>query len=706
MSEQPRRRSRTWFARLLSFLAAAAVILGPRPSSAAGKVPQIAYVFPPGAQRGKTIEAVVGGLNLKGVQSIRVTGSGVEARVVKGDEEKALRLSVAVAPDAGIGERDLRVIGPGGISNRFRFSVGELPEVVEAEPNSRPAQAQPLESLPVLVNGQILAADRDIFRFSARAGETLVCEVRARSILPYIADAVPGWVQSVIALSDAAGKELAYMDDFRFKPDPVLIYPIEKDGVYLIEIRDALYRGREDFVYRLRLGALPYITDIYPLGARRGSTAQVELRGANLSQRSLGVELGPDAPVVVPVGLAGGASNALPFAAGDLEETAEAEPNDSPPQATKVRMPITVNGRIQRPGDQDLVVMTALAGERVVVEVRARRLNSPLDSIVTVLDAQGRPLAKNDDAVDEGSPLVTHHADSRLVHAFPAAGEYWIRIEDVQGKGGEEYAYRLSIAPPRPDFTLLVSPDNIRIAPGDTAALTAHVLRRDGFDGEVRLSSMGLPEGFTAQGAVIPAGESSVLFTITAPPGAAAGIHAPSFVGSGTIAGQVVEREARPVEEAMQAFSYTHRVPTRELLLAVVEPPPFTLSVVLPPGGIVDVPLGGEAQLAMKVVRADGVKVVRTKTATGPIRLAADTPAKGLQVRGAAIPADKDEAVVTLIPTRQAREGLTQNLILAGSLRAGKETLTVLCPAVTYRIVAAAPAAAPPAATLEATREF
>ena len=37
------------------------------------------------------------------------------------------RISLAVASDAELGERDLRLITPGGISNRVRFIIGALP---------------------------------------------------------------------------------------------------------------------------------------------------------------------------------------------------------------------------------------------------------------------------------------------------------------------------------------------------------------------------------------------------------------------------------------------------------------------------------------------------------------------------------------------------------------------------------------------------
>ena len=34
------------------------------------------------------------------------------------------------------------------------------------------------------------------------------------------------------------------MDDFHLGPDPVLIYKVPKDGEYVLEVRDMLYRGR------------------------------------------------------------------------------------------------------------------------------------------------------------------------------------------------------------------------------------------------------------------------------------------------------------------------------------------------------------------------------------------------------------------------------------------------------------------------------
>ena len=109
-------------------------------------------------------------------------------------------------------------------------------------------------------------------------------------MIPYMADAVPGWFQPVLALYDAKGKEVAYDDDYRFKPDPVIFFEVPKDGEYVLAIYDAIYRGREDFVYRITIGELPFVTSIFPLGGRRGRTGhRSSMKGWNLE----GAELTP-----------------------------------------------------------------------------------------------------------------------------------------------------------------------------------------------------------------------------------------------------------------------------------------------------------------------------------------------------------------------------------------------------------------------------
>ncbi|MHC4510952.1 MAG: hypothetical protein ACYTAO_18680 [Planctomycetota bacterium] len=127
-------------------------------------------------------------------------------------------IEVTIEPDAEPGERELRFKTATGLTNPVVFQVGTLPEIRELEPNNRQAYP-PLPNmpkvvklpkdkaldLPVLLNGQIMPGDIDRFRFHARKGQRLVMEVQARSLIPYLADAVPGWFQATLALYDAQG---------------------------------------------------------------------------------------------------------------------------------------------------------------------------------------------------------------------------------------------------------------------------------------------------------------------------------------------------------------------------------------------------------------------------------------------------------------------------------------------------------------------
>jgi hypothetical protein len=658
-------------------LAAAAPVCAQPPQ------PAITSIFPAGAQKGKTVEITVSGTNLQGATGVHLSGAGIAGKVAKIVNPSSVRVSLAIAPDAPLGERDLRLLTPGGISNRFRFFVGELPEINEVEPNNEIKQAQRLESLPIVVNGQITQPDRDFFRFAAKAGQTLVCEVEARTLLPYIPDAVPGWLDACLTLYDPGGKELAFVDDFRFLPDPVLIYSVPKDGEYVLELRDMLYRGRPEFVYRLKIGVLPRITHVFPLGGQLGSAVRLELHGVNLSPES--IHLAPPASGLpmryVSVARNGLRSNALPYAVDDTPEVQEVEPNDTPAQANRVAPPVAINGRIQHSGDSDWFVFKPKAGQTLVMEVFARRLDSPLDSILTLFNSKGQELAENDDDVDATEPLLTHHADSRLVYTFPAAEDYLLRIRDVQAAGGEEYAYRLLITAPRPDFVLRVTPDNARVGKGDTAVITVNSLRKDGYGGEISLAVQDLPPGFTASDAVIPAGQDQARLSITAPRDASVSLFSPTIIGTATIAQQPVVRKAVGAESVMQAFSLTHVVPAQEYLVAVLEPTALSLSATVPQKEPLQVKQGGEVQVVVKAARKEGLK--------GAVNLAADAPPAGITIKPAVIPIDKDEIAVTVAVAKEVAVGARHNLILTGTLKTDKETFTRFAPAIAVKVIPA-----------------
>jgi hypothetical protein len=501
---------------------------------------------------------------------------------------ETMTLKITISTNSEPGEREMRLAAPNGLSNPLKFCVGQLPEFsgppakapnpdldrflerLGKPPQTNSVKAATRITLPAVVNGQITPGGVDRFRFTAHKGQRIVVAVSARELMPYLADAVPGWFQAAVTISDAKGRELAYDDHFRFHPDPVLCCEIPRDGEYVLQIRDSIYRGREDFVYRITLGELPFVTSIFPLGGRVGEQTKITLTGWNLSVTNLTLDNSNKAPGIceIPVGADEKFLNLVPFAVDALPEIFEREPSDEPKKAQRVTLPVIVNGRIEIPGDVGVFSFQGNVGDEIVAEVLARRLNSPLDSTLELIDASGKRIAFNDDFEDKGSGLETHHADSYLRATLPANGIYFVHLADAQRQGGTEFGYRLRISAPQPDFALRVTPSSASVR-GGTVPLTVYALRKDGFTNAISLRLKDAPAGFFVSGATIPANQDLVRFTLTVVPMRQSEPLSLNLEGRATIDGKEIIHPAVPADDMMQAFAYRHLVPAKELSVTV-----------------------------------------------------------------------------------------------------------------------------------------
>jgi len=589
---------------------------------------------------------------------------------------ECVAVEISVARDAEPGARVIRLRTALGLSNPLVFVVGRIPEVREIESTAGTADAELAVTLPVVANGRLIpgdedrlqapprqagqytAGDVDRYRFSARKGQELVVVASARDLMPYLADAVPGWFQATVTLVDAGGRELAYADDYRFQPDPVLHYRTPSDGDYIVEVKDALFRGREDFVYRVTIGELPFVTSAFPLGGRAGAKTNVELTGWNLESTRVTMDGKGKAAGIYALNTraAGLVANSLPFAVDTLAEVFEREPNDSAKTAQRVAPPVAVNGRVDRPGDWDVFSFTGRAGDTIVAEVLARRLSSPLDSVLELIDAAGRRLAFNDDHDDKGAGLLTHQADSLLEVVLPANGTYVVRLGDGQGQGGPEYAYRLRISAPRPDFDLRVSPSSVNVSAGATVPLAVTAIRRDGFAGDIAVALKDAPDGFVLSGGVIPAGQDQVRMTVTAPPAVMREPVAVSLEGRAVIGGKTVIRQAVAAEDMMQAFASRHLVPADDLWFAVSGRGATRVSSRVLASQPVKIPAGGSAR-----VRASFPPAYRLFQ---NLELELSDPPGGVTLGDLRLSGDGAEFVLRADPTKIAA-GRRGNLIVA-----------------------------------------
>lgn len=578
---------------------------GSLPAAAQTSYPMLTQVFPAGVQRGKTTEVTVSGShNFAGAFKVLFEGQGLSAEVVppapprtgdgkrgeskKGDKKPdvdSVTLKVTAAPDAAVGVRELRVATPRGVSSTGLLVVGDEPEITEQEPNDAADTAQRVV-LPVTINGRIQAAeDTDQFRFTARAGEEIVCSVLAARLEDKIHD-LQEHVDPVLILRDAAGREVARADD-TYGADPLLVHRITQDGEYRLEIRDVRYHGNPGWVYRMTLTRRPWITAALPLAARRGESATLRLVGANLgASPAASWTAPPDAGTGIrEVQLREGEalSNPVPLIVSDLPERLEPAEADAP--SRRLAIPCGISGCISADGEIDRYPFRAAKGAAFVFEIEARRCGSALDSFLSVVDGAGKELASNDDAVGK---------DSRLVWTAPADGEYVLVVRDLNGRGGPEFVYHLTARPDRPDFSLKCDGDKAQIGPGGGTAWYVHLKRTGGFSGEVALAVQGLPDGVTATCGVIPSGMTQGCVLLMAGPQAKIDAQNVQVIGTARLAGPdgstTVSRIATPQEEIYTPGGGRGLFPVALQTVSVTEPQDITLKVTpervtLTPGG-------------------------------------------------------------------------------------------------------------------------
>jgi hypothetical protein len=719
------------------------------------------YVFPAGGQAGTKVIVTLGGQSLGGVSAVRVSGDGITAgsveyvrppnpgeagtlrdemfdlvqrrrdadRMASGgpstrpwtDREESrladirkrllafasrasapalqelVTVELSIAPNATPGPRELRIVTPAGLTPPLKFFVGRLPETTEGEPGKSDTRSDINVTLPATINGRIMPGDIDRIRFTGKRGQRIVAILHARELIPYISDAVPGWFQAQARILDSRGTELAFNDDFHNGPDPAVSLTLPADGSYTLEVRDTLFRGREDFIYRLSLGELPLLVSSFPLGGPVGSPTPVELRGVNLPPAATTRPL-PSQPGFASLSwhIRGMLVGPLHFDADNLPESldqslAPRKPT-SRPLDQPVSPPLIINGRISSPGERDTYSFDAAAGDQIAVEVTARRAGSPLDSVVRILDEHDNVVALNDDNLDRGSGLTTHHADSCLLATLPAAGRYRAEISDIQGHGGPDYAYRLRISPPRPDVELRYAPSALLLRPGSPSVVSVYAIRRDGYSGPIDLALANPLPGISLSGQRIPPNTDSIRMTLTATSDSPEGTFPLHLLGSLTTSAETLSRPVVPADDWQQAFSYRHLVIADEGLLVITRRPGNrTAPSILSPG---------PARLSPG--QTTTVRIALPQLANARGRDAADflftlsDPPPGVEIQSARI--DGSTVELTLAAANSAKPPLAGNLIVEiATLRQRRVPLGFL-PAIPFQLVNPAPSTAADAA--------
>ena len=514
-------------------------------------IPQLTSITPISGQRGTTVEVILQGQNLDQVTEFLFSGSGISAEIKNADSQPLvqfngqgilgkiptdarLTVQLTIAPSTPVGPQNLRLAAKNGVSNPQRFIVSDLSEITETEPNSTIDQANIL-TLPTVVNGIITSPDDlDLFQFPAKKNQRIICDVHASRI--------GSPLDSLLTLFDPTGKEIT-SEDISNGLDSLIDYTIQVSGNYVLQIRDLRYKSGNNFFYRIRIGELPYLDTIFPLGGRRDTESTISITGRNLGLiKSFQMSISPDAPVgnqkLRVVNAKGISTNPHDFVAGNLKETLEKEPNNGAEKANNIEIPAVINGQINLEKDIDCFSFQATPTTRLIFEVNAQRLGSELDAFLSLFDSTGKRLTVSDDVIG---------AEARIDFSFPKEDKYTISIRDLNNQSGTNFPYRLSITPLRPDFGLAITPENPRVPRGGTTNLTVSINRIDEFREAISLYFSGFPQDFDISPVLISPDQIQTQVTITAPESANLGLIKAMAWARGSIHHNLVERKSNPI---------------------------------------------------------------------------------------------------------------------------------------------------------------
>ena len=425
-----------------------------------------------------------------------------------------LLLELEISPDAPTGPCKIRVVAGKNISNEKLFFIDphrQIQEVPYYPPFAQRPENEEVKTFPVTLNGQIMPGENDIFPVYLEAGKNYTFRMRAAELSPYLGDAVPGHFQGILSLRGDDGKEVAFADDEYHHPDPVLRFTPQKTGRYTLIVSDSIKRGRADFVYRVTVTEKE--EDFEPYRNFAGN-----------------FNIFPTLPE---------------------KEVPEIITKDIWEKG------LTIDGKISNTDPKKFIIKAA-KGDRVIFETFAARIDSPLDTVLTLYDKTGSIIAENDDNPQKiDLDICRRQTDSKLDVTFKAPGIYYLTVSDRTPAYGENYIFKLQIHPPMPGAEVISGSSVLEFNAQRVAKMKFYALRKDGFNGEITISS---PQLTPVGKAVIPEGSDSaeITFRMAEPPRKNQVMELTFSAGYTVNDRQMTGIPVTPADEAMQAFAYTH----------------------------------------------------------------------------------------------------------------------------------------------------
>jgi len=556
--------------------------------------PRLLTTMPMGGQAGMQVAITISGEHLDELRELTFSDPRITAtpKLDAAGQPEPNRFVVTIAPDCPVGVYEARGMTRLGISSSRVFSVGSLPEITRTQPNTSLTTA--LE-LPInsVCNAVMTNRAVDHYVFPGRKGQRLIVDCATRGI--------DSKLDAVVIVADAAGRDLLVE-----RRGGALDFTVPEDGRYVIKVHELTFKGGADYFYRLGLWELP-------------SGAPIIRQPATRSVNSFSWP---------PPGL------------GEVAATAEGEPNSTSAQAQKISLPCDIAGNFFPAADVDVFEFEANKGDVWWVEVASERFGLPTDPAILVQHvsrtAEGERLTDVAEFSDipspvkvssngyayDGPPYNAGTSDILGKLVIQETGLHRLQLTDLFGgtRNDPRNVYRLVIRKAAPDFALVAWALHMELRNGDrnalskpialrggsTMALEVVAVRRDGFDGDIELVMDGLPEGVTAHGIKIPAGQTRGLMLITAQQNAPRSVASANFYGRAQINGTAVNRPCRLASMAWPIPDAWGEIPSPRLLTDV----PVSVSGI----DLAPLTLSPAAKEVLEVVAGDKLKIPLIQT--------------------------------------------------------------------------------------------
>lgn len=553
------------------------------------KTPDSVHLFPAGARRGTSVKVRVGLEQSPPNTEFFIRGAGVSGNSILTQEvfdigqasprriptetpinyPRQWDAEITVAADApsGVATWDI-FCASGGSSGSLPFVIGDLPELIEKESNSSIAAAHQVV-IPVTVNGQIHGErDLDYYGVELQTGQVLYGEVLARRL--------GSKLEPTIAIFDASGKQHAYQED-SLGDDPLFAFKAREAGTYFIQVGNVSFHGSPTHVYRLNLTHKPFAPYAFPTGAPMGVPTNFRFlamdgEGGVLTihkEYVLNGEPGTFQPFLDDALANKPMLRVLPHDAKVVKGL-----TDEQVPEVDIQVGETANGIIS-PFAKDLFKLTLTDKSPIDLTVYASTQSSSASLILLhIKDTNGKLLFKTNLNPTSSSIKAYHHL------ANPSPGEYLIEVESLGGIRSDHRlgSYQLEITPAQADYSLTATRDCITAIQASSLEIPIQLDRRGGFNGDVKLSLSGLPEGILVENNVITAGQNQTKLKLTLPEEEPSIRHEITIFGEAVIEGKTVSRGLRALHRGVDSFKQAIESPYRDFIaLTVAHKPVFRL---------------------------------------------------------------------------------------------------------------------------------